>query len=146
MLGRSPVPALLESVEGYRSHVTGHMWYGHMSGFTLNSGIAIGLRVIESQGKRTHILNELANYYLLLASCYLTYLISLWVKWVWFFLIPCEYWPLFPQGKVFYHLNSVYLGLTSEGQKVTGQVSQEPLGVARALWGVPSCYLPEPGV
>ena len=62
------------------------------------------------------------------------------------FLIPCEYWHLFPQGKVFYHLNSVYLGLTSEGQKVTGQVSQEPLCVARALWGVPSYYLPELGV
>ena len=24
--GRPPAPALLESVEGYRSHVTGRMW------------------------------------------------------------------------------------------------------------------------
>lgn len=37
------------------------------------------------QGGRSHMLDELVNSYLLFARCYLTCLISLWIKWTQFF-------------------------------------------------------------
>lgn len=98
-----------------------------------------------SPGKRTYVLNELANFLFIIYVMLLTCLISLWIKWP-FFKISHAYWHLFSQGKVFYHLNSLRSWAHLRGTKSDWTGKPRALVCGQALWGVPPAVCLSPGL